>query len=292
MPFFLNKKHKSNPAEIGDFYNTYFDAFDKVYGQIIQAFRTNDLSKLLDAQITQIGITSSDKLLDAGCGVCGPARYFAKQTGCQIEAITVSSKQAEFANKAIADESLANNIQVRIGDYHQVDEYYEKDSFDKVYFLESFGHSHDKEKLLKAVWKVLKPGGNIYIKDLFVRKMSNPILQALVYKEINKINKAYHYQVAELDEFINLVRKLGYIIEFVKTIDIPLEDFENLAISNEFQELTGIAQIKDWKYYVFPVDFFEVKLYKPEYDIEKGKHRYFLQNLFQIRIENLLPNKL
>ena len=35
-----------------------------------------------------------------------------------------------------------------------------------------------------------------------------------------------------------------------------INDFENLAISNEFQELTGIAKIDNWEEYIFPVDFF------------------------------------
>lgn len=289
---FNKKKTQYSTDDVGVFYNENHHAFLKVYGEVIQAFRTNDLANLLNNQIVQIGIEKKQRVLDAGCGVCGPARFFAKNVGCKIDAVSVSSTQVEAAKVAIAAEGLGDKIQVYQQDYHEVDKFFPKETFDKVYFLESFGHSNDKEKLLRAVWNVLKPGGEVYIKDLFRRKSRSWLVQHKIDAEIKKINKAYCYDVTDLSEFVDLVREIGYVIVFIKTIDIPLEDFENLSISNEFQELTGIAKIDNWEKYIFPIDFFEVKLFKPEYDIEKGKHRYFLQNIYQMQIEHINKNKL
>lgn len=272
---------------VGQFYNQYNDKFLQVYGDVIQAFRTNNLDNILNYQIEQIGLQEDQTVLDAGCGVCGPASYFAKMVNCKIEAVTISEVQVKAAKEKIADKNVGDKVNVQLGDYHKLDELFPKDHFDKVYFLESFGHSRDKEKLLQSVWKVLKPGGEVYIKDLFVRKIQYPLLQKKIYQEIDKINEAYHYDVTELSEFVDIARQLGYVISFIKTTDIGLDDFENLAISNEWQELTGIAQIKSWNNYVFPIDFFEVKLYKLEYNQEKGKHRYFIQNLFQIKVNQV-----
>ncbi len=289
---FNKKKTQYSTADVGDFYNKNHDAFLKVYGEVIQAFRTNNLANLLNNQIAQIGLEKTQNVLDAGCGVCGPARFFAKNVGCHIDAVSISSVQVAAAKAAVETEGLAEKIQVFQQDYHEIDKIFPKEKFDKVYFLESFGHSNDKEKLLKAVWKVLKPGGEVYIKDLFRRKAKSWLVQHKIDAEIKKINDAYCYDVADLNAFVDLVREIGYVIVFIKTIDIPLEDFENLSISNEFQELTGIAKIDNWEKYIFPIDFFEVKLFKPEYDIEKGKHRYFLQNIYQMQIEHINKNKL
>lgn len=279
-------------TSVGTFYNTYNDKFLDVYGEVIQAFRTNNLDNLLDYQIKQIGLEQNQKVLDAGCGVCGPATYFAEKVGCSIDAITISEVQFKAAEEKIEKKQLQERVNVHLGDFHLVDQLYPKENFDKVYFLESFGHSTNKRKLLQSVHKVLKPGGEVYIKDLFVRKIKYPLLQKKIYKEIDKINKAYHYEVTELSELVDLARELGFVISFIKTIDLGLDDFENLAISNEWQELTGIAQIKDWNNYIFPIDFFEVKLYKLEYDQEKGKHRYFIQNLFQIKVNQVSKDDL
>lgn len=289
----FSKKSKSyTSSDVGAFYDQYFEAFHKVYGEVIQAFRTNDLSKILNYQIEQIGMEEGFTILDAGCGVCGPALFFAKNTSTHIHAVTISKAQYEAGKQAIEKEQLGNKISIYQYDYHFLNKYFKKDFFDRIYFLESFGHSNNKEMLLKACWKVLKPGGEIYIKDLFIRKVANAGTQNKINKEIVKINNAYHYEVADLNLFLDLVRDIGYVISFVKTIDISLEDFENLAISNEWQELTGIATIASWDNYVFPIDFFEIKLYKPEYDTAKGMHRYFIQNLFQLKVNNLDQNEL
>lgn len=289
--FSKSKNKQKNSTEhalnVGNFYNTNHDAFIQVYGEVIQAFRTNNLQNILDYQIGQIGLQPEHRVLDAGCGVCGPARYFSKTVGCHIDAVTISEKQANVSQRHIQEEQLQALVKVHCYDYHKVDILFEKESFDKVYFLESFGHSPDKAKLLKAIWNVLKPGAEVYIKDLFRRISKNWLVQRKIDAEIAKINKAYYYDVADLKDFVDIVREIGYVIVFIKTIDIPLEDFENLSISNEFQELTGIAKIDNWEKYIFPIDFFEVKLYKPEYDIEKGKHRYFLQNIYQIQMNHI-----
>ncbi|HNE50504.1 MAG: methyltransferase domain-containing protein [Chitinophagales bacterium] len=290
--FKKQRKVEYTAAHVGDFYNTNHDAFIKVYGEVIQAFRTNNLATILQYQAEQIGIKSEHRVLDAGCGICGPARYFAKNIGCTIDAVTISKAQAEHANQLIQQEKLSDKINVHVGDYHTVDKIFPKATFDKIYFLESFGHSYDKEKLLKAIWKVLKPGGEVYIKDLFRRISNNWLVQRKIDSEIIKINKAYYYDVSDLNTFVDLVRSIGFVIVFIKTIDIPLDDFENLSISNEFQELTGIAKIDNWEKYIFPIDFFEIKLYKPEYDIEKGKHRYFLQNIYQLQMNHINKDEL
>lgn len=272
--------------EVGDFYNDQTDNFLKVYGEVIQAFRTTDVTKLLDYQIETIGFEEGQRVLDAGCGVCGPARYFAKNAGVQVEAITISEDQIEKAKKYIADEGLEGKVNVTHGDYHQLENYYESDSFDVVYFLESFGHATNHEQVLNSAWGMLKPGGKLYIKDLFIKEAAIESLKDDIKREVKNINDAYRYNIADLYEVLKFIRKKGYILSSVKTIDLPLEDFENLTISNDFQDLTGINKIENLQEYVFPVDFFEITCIKPWNALEYGNSRYFLQNLFYMQMHN------
>jgi ubiquinone/menaquinone biosynthesis C-methylase UbiE len=282
-----NAKRTSHSAkDVGDFYNAQTDNFLKVYGEVIQAFRTTDVTKLLDYQIESIGFEKGQRVLDAGCGVCGPARYFAKNAGVQVEAITISKDQVEKSRKYIEADGLTDKVNVTHGDYHQLQEYYESDSFDVVYFLESFGHAKNHEEVINSAWGMLKPGGTLYIKDLFVKEASIPSMKGDIQREVDNINRAYHYNVADLYEVMHYLRKKGYILSSVKTIDLPLEDFENLTISNDFQELTGINKIESLQDYVFPVDFFEIKCLKPWNALEFGNSRYFLQNLYYMQVHN------
>src|SRR4051812_44070053 len=74
--------------DVGAFYNEQTENFLRIYGKVIQAFRTKNVNTLLDHQIKEIGLSTDMNVLDAGCGVCGPAIYFAGKTGARIEAIT------------------------------------------------------------------------------------------------------------------------------------------------------------------------------------------------------------
>jgi 2-polyprenyl-3-methyl-5-hydroxy-6-metoxy-1,4-benzoquinol methylase len=277
---------------VGEFYDRNNDAFLKVYGEVIQAFRTRDVTVLLDYQMSSIGFAPGQNVLDAGCGVCGPALYFCQNAGVTVQAVTVSAVQVQQAKQRIEAAGLAERIAVRRASYQDLATEFVPHSFDVVYFLESFGHTDDIERTLAAAWTVLKPGGVLYIKDLFRKVPAIAAHTAKIDAEIAKINAAYHYNVPDLGQFLNLLRRQGYILQFLKTIDLPLSDFENLTISNDFQELTGIGRIENWKDYIFPVDFFEARCLKPVHDIQMGNSRYFLQNLYHLNVLKTRPEEL
>lgn len=277
----------SNTRAVGRFYDDHYDAFRSIYGDVIQAFRTIDISVLLDYEARAMELKLGMKVLDAGCGVCGPAVYFAEKYGVLVDAITASGTEAESATEKINTAGLSGQIVVRKGDYHRLEKFFTEESYDVVYFLESFGHSHDKKLAISSAWKILKPGGRLYIKDLFAKEAALRKHRAPIEENIRRINDSYCYHVGDLYQVLQQVRQRGFILSFLKTIDIPLEEFENLTISNEFQELTGINRIDDLKTYLFPVDFFELLCIKPWYKLSVGNSRYFLQNLYNLHIKGL-----
>lgn len=293
MSFFQNifgfsnnkeKKATHQVSDVGDFYNQYNDKFLQVYGEVIQAFRTQDVSILLDYQINAMQLKQGMKVLDAGCGVCGPATYFAEKSSVFVDAVSISEEQVQKAKANIEKKNLQDKVIVKQGDYHDLKSVFPGEQYDVVYFLESFGHSPYHEKALDSAWDVLKPGGMLYIKDLFKRLPLLPDHESKIDFEINKINEAYRYNVADLNTILDYVRKKGFVVSALKTIDLKMEEFENLMISNEFQELTGIAKIENWDDYVFPIDFFELILYKPQFDLDFGLDKYFLQNLMYMQV--------
>lgn len=285
-------KGHGTPETVGKFYNEQTDNFVKVYGEVIQAFRTHDLDNLLNYQMEAMGMKPGMRVLDAGCGVCGPATHFARHAGVQVDAVTVSSVQVGQANDKIREKGVEDKVKVHEGDYHNLPDFLPRESYDVVYFLESFGHSNDKGKAIDSAWEMLKPGGLLYIKDLFKREAVLPGHREAMDKEIIKINTAYHYSIADLYEVLAYLRKKGWIVGAIKTVDLPLDDFENLTISNDFQELTGIARIDNWDSYIFPVEFFELYCYKPWYNLDKGNSRYFIQNLYYLQVHGRSPESL
>lgn len=284
VPPIERKKAPASPQQVGDFYNTYNDKFVQVYGDIIQAYRTTDVTKLLDYEIASIDFKPGMKACDAGCGVCGPAIYFAQKCGIEVEALTISDVQKAEGEKRVAEAGITDKVSVHKGDYHNIPAILGNEKFDVVYFLESFGHSYNHAAAIDSAWHALKPGGTLYIKDLFRKLAVFPEHQVKIDYEIGRINEAYRYNIAELNTVLDALRKQGFAIMFVKTVDLRVEDFENLTISNDFQELTGIAKIDNWEDYIFPVDFFEIKCYKPVHDLQYGLSRYFLQNMYWMQV--------
>ena len=273
-------------ADVGSFYDVHHEAFMSVYGPVIQAMRTVDLEHLLDYQIERMGLTAGQVVLDAGCGVCAPAVHFARRVDVHIDAITASPTQAADARNRIHRAGLDDRVTVVDGDYHRLSDYYDEEHYDLIYFLESFGHSRAKPYLLDMCWRMLRPGGSLYIKDLFQRVAPDRRQAQRIAFEIRKINEAYHYDVANLNEILDVVRRRGFYLESLQSVDLDLDAFEGLAISNEFQELTGIAPIGDWDTYVFPVDFFELRCRKPAFDLSARPDRHFLQNQAAMQAES------
>lgn len=267
------------PEDVKDFYNKTTDKFLEVYGQIIQAFRTHNVEDYLNYTAEKIGFSKMEKVLDAGCGVAGPAVHFAKQfQNLKIDAITISEVQVEKAKLYVDENNLGSQISISLVDYHQMSSFFEKESYDAVYFLESFGHSPNQEYLLEEAIQLIKPGGKIYIKDLFKRESKLDWEQQRIDEICEEINKAYEYQIPTLNNVLSTLRKNEMILNFVGVPEVASREFENLSISNDFQELFGIGKIETWQDYIFPIDFYEIVVQKPIIKDKSKLHLYFLNN--------------
>ena len=69
----------------------------------------------------KLRLKPGDRLLDVGCGWGGMVRYAARH-GVKAIGVTLSREQASWAQKAIADEGLADLAEVRHGDYRDIRE--------------------------------------------------------------------------------------------------------------------------------------------------------------------------
>lgn len=278
MKWFEKKEKKVEAAAgVADFYNATTDKFLQVYGEIIQAFRTKNVDDYLLYTIASAQLQNGQHIIDAGCGVCGPASFFASQLpNLQIEACTISNVQAEKAKAKIAERRLENQVRVTLGDYHFLSDLLPEASFDRVIFLESFGHSKDKPLAIESAKKMLKPGGKIYIKDLFIRESEDEWEQLRINQICEQINKAYEYEVGNLYQVVSALRKKGFIIHFIRTPQVEMSAFEHLTISNDFQNLFNIGKIDSWDGYVFPIDFYEILAEKPAFNPMEQMHLYHM----------------
>jgi cyclopropane-fatty-acyl-phospholipid synthase len=81
-----------------------------------------------DLVARKLGLRSGQRLLDVGCGWGGMVMHAAKQYGVRALGVTLSRKQAEWAQKTIAEAGLSELAEVRHLDYRDVPE----DEFDAI----------------------------------------------------------------------------------------------------------------------------------------------------------------
>jgi sterol 24-C-methyltransferase len=214
--------------EVEEYYNTHTAEYLSTYGKIIQAARPTSDNEFIKHISENIGIEDGMHLLDAGCGVCGPAVEFAKLKKITVEALTISEVQVVEARKHISENNLDLSIHVRKGDFTNLESIYSPNSFDKIYFLETLGYANDFKKVLAGAVKTLKTGGSIYIKDFFTVPIVDNDHKKIQHEIIGKIREEYLYRVFNITELIAASRDLGMYIEFIKPLSLK-EDFTKAA---------------------------------------------------------------
>lgn len=125
-------------------------------------------------------IQSSDYVLDAGCGIGGSSIWMAKHHGNHLKAITISAKQAYYAERHAKRQDVARHIDFEVSDFCQTP--YADESFDIVWGLESVCHALNKADFIREAFRVLKKGGRLVVCDGFLmqREVSDKDWPAMI----------------------------------------------------------------------------------------------------------------
>lgn len=226
-------------ADVEAHYDRFNDHYRQAYGGVLQAYRPAAVDEMLELQMNFGRIDNGMRVLDAGCGLCGPAIYLASKKNILIDALTVSSNQAKAALGNVLAHGLEERIRVLKGDYHRLSELFEPESFDRIQFLESLCHSNDISKALLESRKVLKVDGCLLIKDFVLHDWSND--SAMQQKQSHYASlsyKDYSYQLVYLQKLFELLNSTGF-----KIVDWQINPFaghEDPKSQLEFEELAGL----------------------------------------------------
>ena len=104
----------------------------------------------------QLELRPGDRVLEIGCGWGGFAEIAAKEFGCHVTALTLSTEQAEYARRRVACAGLAERVDVRLQDYRDV-----TGRFDKIASIEMFEAVGEKywPVYFDALRRLLTPTG-------------------------------------------------------------------------------------------------------------------------------------
>jgi ubiquinone/menaquinone biosynthesis C-methylase UbiE len=103
-------------------------------------------------------------LLDIGCGIGGPARYFATAYDCRVTGIDLTDEYIEAANLLTQKVGLADRVSFDCGD--ATDLPYDDGAFDMAWALNVTMNIQDRAGFYAEVRRVLKPGGKFCISEI------------------------------------------------------------------------------------------------------------------------------
>ena len=135
-------------------------------------------------------------LLDVGCGIGGPARYFAAEHQCRVTGVDLTEQYVRTAENLTRLTGLGDRVSFRRASALELP--FEAGSFDGAYMIHVGMNVADKAGVFREVARVLKPGGLFTIYDILRTaegKLQFPVPWAIS-EETNFMSDLYTYTEA------------------------------------------------------------------------------------------------
>jgi ubiquinone/menaquinone biosynthesis C-methylase UbiE len=121
---------------------------------------------------SQMNLRPGLRLLDVGCGIGGPARYFAAERGCQVTGIDLTEEFVEVAKRLAR--MLKLDVLVEFKKASALNLPFESETFDRASMIHVGMNIADKAGVFREIRRVLKSDGIFALFDI-VRTADGPI---------------------------------------------------------------------------------------------------------------------
>jgi SAM-dependent methyltransferase len=139
---------------------------EEAYGEDIGQHSWVTASELR-ADIGRLNLSPAGRLLDLGCGPCGPLAFIVGAVGCRGTGIDASAAAVEAGHARIASLGLDNLITIEQSDLNEPLAF-AAHSFDAVIALDVVLHLRDRGRLFQEIARVLKPRATFLFTDASV----------------------------------------------------------------------------------------------------------------------------
>jgi len=143
-------------------------------------------------------------LLDVGCGIGGPARYFAER-GCRVTGIDLTEEFVRVAESLTRMVKLDHNVGFRQASALELP--FDSGTFDGAYTIHVGMNIADKAAVFREVARVLKPGARFSIYDL-MRSGDGPLPFPMPWAQTPETSF-----VASVDEYRQALQAAGFRID-------------------------------------------------------------------------------
>ncbi|HEX6995724.1 MAG TPA: methyltransferase domain-containing protein [Gammaproteobacteria bacterium] len=109
------------------------------------------------------GIAPESRVIDAGAGYGGAARWLARHTGARVACVNLSETQNARNRELTHAAGLDGLISVHDASFEEIP--FDAGQFDYAWSQDSLLHSGDRARVLAEIDRVLKPGGELIFTD-------------------------------------------------------------------------------------------------------------------------------
>ena len=123
--------------------------------------------------IEKLRLQEGMRIVDVGCGVGGPMRRVARDSGANVVCLNNNKQQLDEARRRNLEAGLdhkAEYIQCSFMDMSAI----EANAFDAGYAIESTCHAPDKERAFAEIFRVLKPGALFWGQEMCMTETFDP----------------------------------------------------------------------------------------------------------------------
>jgi SAM-dependent methyltransferase len=182
------------------------------------------------------GLQVGERVLDAGCGVGGPALVMAESVaGLSVTGVTLSATQARLARATFAASQAHEHLGVLVADYHCLP--YPAAAFDVAVLFETIGYSPDLGALARELARVVCPGGRVYVKDVFRPELLTPA-QAADVEEFDDL-----WALARTPSISEIVAALS-TAGFLEVVGAELDDVGEDRFRGAMVDLDQVAGVR------------------------------------------------
>ena len=183
-------------------------------------------------------ISENQRIIDIGCGLGGPARYFAKQFKCFITGIDITPSFIEIGNKFNNLTSMSKQVSLQIGNGENLD--FEDETFDGGYSQHVTMNIKSRKEFFLEAFRVLKKGTFFAFSEHGLGPEGNPIFP-LPWADTAEMSFLF-----STESTIALLEEVGfYDIQIIETSEKYISGYEKMinTKSNKEKPILGIHVI-------------------------------------------------
>lgn len=198
------------------FYSTVWGGQDLhvgIYDTTANIREASDIT--VDTMAERLTIGADTRILDIGAGYGGAMRRVIGRYGGTATCLNISEIQNDTNRYRNRQQGFADRIKVVHGVFEDIPE--KEAAYDIVWSQDAVLHSDQREKVLREVWRVLKPGGEFIFTDPMQSDDADPRQLQPVYDRLSLTSlgsfrfyreaaKALGFEIVEQDDMTNQLR--------------------------------------------------------------------------------------